>query len=65
MELKCTQCEKIYKTKSGLSRHMKTKHGEIIPVINMSLETLKQLVNDMRIKTNKNLCYPEVIRTSY
>ena len=44
-ELKSTSCPKLYKTKSGLSRHVKAKHS-ILEKKFISIEELKRLIDE-------------------
>ena len=64
-KLSCTQCTKVYKSKSGLSRHMKSKHS--LPLERRILKSidLKVLIKKSSKKLSEDLCFPEQVRNEF
>ena len=58
-------CPKVYKTKNGLNRHTKAKHNTDAPTKELTIDHLKEFIDEMGSKVYNNLCYPEVIRNAF
>lgn len=57
--LHCPDCSKTYKTKSGLSRHHKTKHFFPAARSKMSIEKLVLIVEEAAKKLSCDMCFSE------
>ena len=57
----CEKCTKKYKTKQGLSRHLKTKHCDIVesPKVILNVSEFQKIVVNSVAKLSKDNCYSE------
>ena len=55
----CEKCTKKYKTKQGLSRHLKTKHCDIVesPKVILNVSEFQKIVVNSVAKLSKDNCY--------
>ena len=61
----CSVCEKVYKTKGGLSRYVK-KHKQSLPVGYMiTSEKLKLIIGEAAGKLSEDMCFGEDVREAF
>ena len=68
----CEKCEKVCKSKSGLVRHMRSKHHEEQEVENehslaniLHPLTLKMFVLSCAEKLAEDMCFPDIVRSTF
>ena len=62
----CPDCAKLYKTtKSGLSRHYKTKHVMTETSSKLSCEKLQAIIEEAAKKLSEDFCFAENTRSSF
>ena len=62
----CPDCSKVYKTKSGLSRHQKSKHFmSNAGCSRISCENLKNIIEDAAKKLSEDFCFAENTRSAF
>lgn len=68
---KCEKCNKVCRTKQGLSRHKNTKHSTV-PLMDkksaeeiLPPELLRKYINESAIKLSRDGCYSEAIQSAF
>ena len=63
----CLSCAKAYELQSGLTRHMKAEHPELLlfPMDFLSNDELESLIAKTKMQLVNNKCYPPAIKEHF